>query len=75
MIHLYQAIRNIAFVCVIREENFDKMGLINYNLSRVSDCLKELYEQEEWNCLLLCMYYFSLFVGNKNNVSTLYLKQ
>lgn len=47
MIHLYQAIRNIAFVCVIREENFDKMGLINYNLSRVSDCLKELYEQEE----------------------------
>ena len=47
MIYLYQAIRNIAFVCVIREENFNKMGLINYNLKRVSDCLKELYEQDE----------------------------
>ena len=42
MVHFYQSIPNIAFVCLIREENFDKMGLIKYNLSRVSECLKAL---------------------------------
>lgn len=47
MLYFYQAIRNIACVCVIREENFDKMGLIEYNLSRVSNCLKELYKKED----------------------------
>ena len=47
MIYFYQSIRNIAFVCVLREDSFDKMGLINYNLSRVSDCLKQLFSEEE----------------------------
>ena len=47
MIYFYQSIRNIACVCVFREENFDKMGLIEYNLSRVSDCLKKLYTQDD----------------------------
>lgn len=47
MIHFYQSIRNIAFVCVIREDNFDKMGLIRYNLNRVSECLKDLYSEKE----------------------------
>lgn len=46
-IYFYQAIRNIAFVCVIREENFDKMGLIRYNLDLVSNCLKELFGEQE----------------------------
>lgn len=49
LLYFYQAIRNIACVCVIREENFDKMGLIEYNLSRVSSCLKELYKQDDWS--------------------------
>ena len=52
IVHFYQSIPNIAFVCLIREENFDKMGLIKYNLSRVSECLKELYRCEEW---LVCL--------------------
>ena len=47
MIHFYQSIRNIAFVCVISEDNFDKMGLIRYNLNRVSECLKDLYSEKE----------------------------
>ena len=47
MLYFYQSIRNIAFVCVIREDCFDKMGLIKYNLSRVSECLKQLFEEKE----------------------------
>ena len=55
IVHFYQSIRNIAFVCLIREENFDKMGLIKYNLSRVSECLKELYREEWLVCWEACI--------------------
>ena len=47
MVHFYHSIRNIAFVCVIREENFDKMGLIEYNLHCVSQYLLELYKRKD----------------------------
>ena len=47
MVHFYHSIPNIALVCIIREEYFDRMGLIEYNLQCVSQYLMELYKRKE----------------------------
>lgn len=47
MVHFYHSIPNIALVCIIREDYFDRMGLIEYNLQCVSQYLMELYKRKE----------------------------
>jgi len=44
VLYLREVNRFLALVCILREENFDKQGLIDYNFNCFREAIQEVFE-------------------------------
>lgn len=47
VLYLREVNNFLALVCILREENFDKQGVIDYNFNCFKDAIKELFVEKD----------------------------